>query len=144
MSSREKLPFFISDYCLIKYFRTFLIMAHYFFQNYEMYILYCIVRKSENQDRNSCYNCKENVLNTYTFFFKSYCCLSTHIRTLRNSIYRRIHLELSNRRSFFDDANRKTKIKETAFFIMLKTHNVKQNQPYRHLSDLIRDLHVTE
>lgn len=65
----------------------------------------------------------------------------------------RIHLVLSDRRSFsfsqliirnnyltlrskqtvlalfgeqFDDANRKTKIKENAFFIMLKTHNVKQ------------------
>ena len=30
----------------------------------------------------------------------------------------------------FDDANRKTKIEENAFFIMSKTHNVKQNQPY--------------
>ena len=44
----------------------------------------------------------------------------------------------------FDDANRKKKIKENAFFIMSKTHKVKQNQPYRHLSDLIRDLHVTD
>ena len=83
-------------------------MAHYFFQNYEMYILYCIVRKSENQDRNSCYNCKENVLNTYTFSLNLIAAYRLISELVVIQFIDRIHLELSDRRSFsFFTANHK-------------------------------------
>ena len=116
--------------------------------------------------------CKENVLNTYTFSLNLIAAYRLISELVVIQFTDRIHLELEatgghfrfsqliirndyltlrSRQTVlalfgeqFDDANRKTKIKENAFFIMLKTHNVKQTQPHRHLSDLIRDLHVTE
>ena len=84
-------------------------MAHYFFQNYEIYRLYCIVRKSENQDRNSCYNCKENVLlNIYTFSLNLIAAYRLISELVVIQFTDRIHLELSDRRSFsFFRANHK-------------------------------------
>ena len=79
VSSRENLPFFISDYCLIKYFRIFLNMAHYFFKLWNIHtILYC--QKIRKPRQKFMLQLQRERPKYIYFFFKSYCCLSTHMR----------------------------------------------------------------